>query len=166
VSINKLHHSEKEVALVSINILRRIVSIQTSPQKLIEHIIIQKEKISSTDNFSKITGLLHIGQNKVPYFFQVFQINGVLDNFSLSTFSQRPIKMENNGENRFHAISQSLKINFKGALSCRFPFQNTAPCCDVKTVPKHNLEDAAGCASHGGLLPTWSATAFRDVLTK
>jgi len=56
------------------------------------------------------------------------------------------------------------KINIKVALSCRFPFQNTAPCCDVKTVPKHNLADAAGSASHGWLLPPWSATSFRDVL--
>jgi len=41
-------------------------------------------------------------------------------------------------------------------------------CCDVKTVPKHNLTDAAGCANHGRLLsmlPTWSVTAFRDVLS-
>jgi len=26
-----------------------------------------------------------------------------------------------------------------------------------------NLADAAGCATRGGLLPTWSATAFCDV---
>ena len=69
--------------------------------------------------------------------------------------------MKNNGENRTSMLSRNRsKNNFKGALSCRFPFQNTVPCCDFKTVPKHNLAYAAGCANYGGLLPTWSATAF------
>jgi len=74
--------------------------------------------------------------------------------------------MKNNGENRTSMRYRNRsKITFKGALACRFPFQNAAPCCDVETVPKHNQADAAGCASHGGLLPTWSRTAFRDVLS-
>jgi len=35
------------------------------------------------------------------------------------------------------------------------------------TKPRQNIDlaDSAGCASHGGLLPTWSATAFCDVLS-
>jgi len=37
--------------------------------------------------------------------------------------------MKNNGENRTSIRSRNRSINnFKGALSCRFPFQNTAPC--------------------------------------
>jgi len=102
------------------------------------------------------------------HYFKVYywdRSDRVLDNFSWTTFPQRPIKMKNNGEN--HTSMRSCnrsKINFKGALSCRFPFQNTAPCCDVRTVTKHNQADAAGCASHGGLL-TWSATALCDVLS-
>ena len=76
--------------------------------------------------------------------------------------------MKNNGKNRTSMQSRNQsKINFKVAVYCWFQFQNTAPCCDAKNVAKHygNLADAAGCASHGGLLPTWCATAFCDVLS-
>jgi len=94
-------------------------------------------------------------------------MDGVLDNVSWSTFSRRPIKMINHGENRTSIRSRNrTKINFKGALSCRFPFQNTLLCCDVKK-PCHNITsaDAAGCASHGGLLLTWSSTSLCDVVS-
>ena len=75
---------------------------------------------------------------KSCFWLTIFLRNGVLDNFSWGTFSQRYIKMKNNCENhtsmRFRNRS---KITFKVALSCWFPFQNTVPCCRVKTVPKH-----------------------------
>jgi len=71
--------------------------------------------------------------------------NGILDNFSWITFSQRSIKMKNNGENRTFMRSRiRSKINFKVALSCWLSFQNTAPCCDVKTVPKHQPSGRRG----------------------
>ena len=83
--------------------------------------------------------------------------------WTASTFSKRSIKMKNNGENRTSMRSRNRSnINIKVALSCWFSFQNTAPCCDVKTVAKHQPSRSCGL-SLGGLLPTWSETAFCDV---
>jgi len=72
--------------------------------------------------------------------------------------------MKNNGEDRTFMRSRNRsKINFKVALSSWFSFQNTAPCCEVKTVPKHQPSRRRGLPVHDGLLPTWSATAFCDL---
>jgi len=57
------------------------------------------------------------------------------------------------------AIAQKITSN-KVLYPVGFHFKTLRHIVTSKPLPKHNQAYAAGCASHGGLLPTWSATAF------
>jgi len=59
------------------------------------------------------------------------------------------------------AIAQ--KLTSKLLYLVGFHFKTLRHVMTSKPRQNINLADAAGCASHGGLLPTWSATAFCDV---
>ena len=73
--------------------------------------------------------------------------------------------MKNNGENRTSvsdlAIVQNLSLKLLYLVG--FNFKTLRYIVTSKPCQNINLEDAAGCASHGGLLPTWSPTASCDV---
>jgi len=59
------------------------------------------------------------------------------------------------------AIAQKLTSQLLYLVG--FYFKTLRHVVTSKPCQNINLADAAGCASHGGLLPTWSATAFCDV---
>jgi len=61
------------------------------------------------------------------------------------------------------AVAQKLTSKLLCLLG--FNFKTLRHVVTSKPCHNINLADAAGCASHGGLQLTWSATAFCDVLS-
>jgi len=61
------------------------------------------------------------------------------------------------------AIAQ--KLSSKLLFLVNFHFKTLCHVLMPKPCHNINLADAAGCASHGGFLPTYSANALSDVVT-
>jgi len=60
-------------------------------------------------------------------------------------------------------LATAQKLTSKLLCLVGFHFKTLRHVMTSKPCQNINLADAASCASHGELLPTWSATAFCDV---